>query len=318
VKGQPPIELGMLGLDVDSFTRSDAKSWRGPCPRCGGHRRFLIFTDKEFPHWNFACDGCSFAGWATELNHKLKEEVTAEQRRIWVEQAKVERQHREAEERQKLAEFSNSAIWREGRERMQDVQRAWWRGAGIPDSWQDWWRLGYVPDKRFEHNGEFYVREAYTIPKFDLCWAAVNTDYRLVDPPAGVGKYRPEYGLPAAPFLTRPDFKELSPVGIVLVVEGSKKAMVTAISGRLVDVQIIGVPGSRSWCNLPAKLKDIDQVVIILDPDAKAAARDLAEAIGKNARYINLPDKIDELFLKHHMTAREFGAVVQRNGRMVG
>ena len=53
-----PIELLQIGLDPHQFKYSDSRSWRGPCPVCGGHRRFVMFTDNTFPLWHGYCDEC--------------------------------------------------------------------------------------------------------------------------------------------------------------------------------------------------------------------------------------------------------------------
>ena len=53
-----PVELAQIGLDHNQFKYSDDRSWRGPCPVCGGHRRFVVFTDHEWPMWNGWCDDC--------------------------------------------------------------------------------------------------------------------------------------------------------------------------------------------------------------------------------------------------------------------
>jgi len=54
-----PIELQQIGLNPHDFHYSDKKSWRGPCPQCGGHHRFVVFTDHEWPLWHGYCDQCA-------------------------------------------------------------------------------------------------------------------------------------------------------------------------------------------------------------------------------------------------------------------
>ncbi len=55
-----PVQLQEIGLDPHAFKYSDEKSWRGPCVACGGNRRFVMFTDNEYPLWNGYCSVCGY------------------------------------------------------------------------------------------------------------------------------------------------------------------------------------------------------------------------------------------------------------------
>ena len=181
---------------------------------------------------------------------------------------------------------------------MEERHREWWREQGIPDDWQDYYRLGYKPEHKSEHNGEFITTPAYSIPKFELDWKLINIDYRLVDAPPEWGKYRPQAGLPPAPFLADPDWAELPDE--LHIVEGSKKAMVSRIYLGSVDpLYFIGVPSCNSWAGIVDRIKDTGRrVYITLDPGAEIWAQRMAKAIGGDTRLIILPDKIDDLVLR--------------------
>ena len=105
-----------------------------------------------------------------------------------------------------------------------------------------------------------------------------------------------------APFLSRPDLPELAPDGVAIVVEGSKKAAVTCI--YLNDSpQVIGVPSCNSWAGVDkALITRAELVYVVLDPDAQAWAYRKAAIIGKAARIVTLPSKIDDAFTKQGLT----------------
>jgi len=135
---------------------------------------------------------------------------------------------------------------------------------------------------------------AYSIPKFDFDWQLKNVDYRLIGAPHEWGKYRPQAGLSPAPFYSDPDLYDMPDE--VHIVEGSKKAMVCRVyMGH--PLFMVGVPSCNSWAGIVEKVEG-RRIWIMLDPGAEAWALRMAQAIGKNARIITLPDKPDDLVLK--------------------
>ena len=299
-----PPELSQVGMNPANFHRSDSKSWRGPCPRCGGSRRFVVFTDRPWPHWNFFCDSCAYEGFFDQLCAQ-GERVTPEQIQEWEKKRQVEEEEKRRQRQMKQAQYATSRVWLTYAHAMCQTNREWWIQAGIPASWQNFYHLGYDHEHHFEHEGEFFIREAYSIPKFDLGWKPTNIDFRLIDPPPRVGKYRPKAELPPAAFITRPDYESLAPNGKIVVCEGSKKSMVTAI--RMDDeTQVIGLPSCNSWAEMTDRLKGLERVWIVFDPDATQWARRLALEVGKPARVVTLPTKIDDAFISYGLTKQQF------------
>jgi hypothetical protein len=241
------------------------------------------------------------------MNTALRQPISDEQRREWAQRNELERQQRALYRTQRLAEFSTSELWEECHNRMTEANRQWWRSQGIPDDWQDWWHFGYIAQRTFRHGDQTFVSPAYTIPIFDLGWAPVNMQYRIETPPEGVGKYRQEFGLPAAAFLSRPD-QELG--GELIVVEGAKKAAVVSLA--LDAMQVVGIPGASSWAGIDERLKGSERVYVILDPDAEAQARKLTVALGKVARLITLPTKPDDAILYHDATGQDFRRLMRQ------
>lgn len=301
MKADPRVPAALFaryGFAGDQFIRSDRKSVRGPCPVCGGKHRMVVFLDRPNP--NFECI-CGYKGFMDDK--PLAPQALAELKA----KASAQADERAAYARARLAEFTTAELWAECHRRLGDEQRRWWTEQGIPASWQEFYQLGYTPDRAFQGDAGLFHRPAYTIPIFETGWQAVNCQYRIVDPPKGVGKYRQEPGLPAAAFLSRPD---LPMADHMLVVEGAKKAAV--LCARLPkQPQIVGLPGALSWAGMDDRLADCGRVYIMLDPDARAAAVKLARAIGPAARVVELPAKPDDWILQYGATAENFRAALR-------
>lgn len=302
--------LLLLGLAPEQYTLSDDHSFRGPCIQCGGTRRMVGFFNGAFPRWYLTCDLCGMRGWLSDFFNlsnlgELPEDSPLSAGEI------IDRLN---EATARAAAFAGSGEWETYHHALTEENRIWWRSQGIPDDWQDFWGLGYTPSHTFKYKDEMYKRPAYTIPKFDRNFVPVNMDYRLVDPPLGVGKYRPKYGLPSRVFIARPDMPNLTHDGRIVVVEGSKKAMV--VSSQL-GVQTLGIPGCSSWGDLLSLLQDVryNQLVVVLDPDASKKALLLAKAIGKFTVQLSLPAKPDDAFLYYNLTPERFWNLVKLNGR---
>lgn len=209
-----------------------------------------------------------------------------------------------------LALIEKERRWMSYHDNLDEAARSWWISQGIEPEWQDWWKLGYVAERGFEHNDEVFTRPAFTIPKFDLGWHFTNIDYRIVNPPENVGKYRPIAGLPAAFFLSRPDMKQFSDE--VFIVEGSKKAMVLGLRKGLLHNTVIGIPGKSAWAGVEERVKPCGRVWIILDPDAIEWAHKLGRAIGSAARIVELPTKIDDAILHYGLSWPRFQGALRQ------
>lgn len=307
-----------------------ANWWAGPCPLCGqGVDRFQIKTKGNETKWY--CRGCGHDRYHDAIDYVMNRETVdffeacrrmatghlsdyetdpaklAEFEQARQRQAISERQERE----RRLLEFSTREIGEEYHARLAKVNYEWWENLGIPAAWVDWWKLGYLPEKTFRHEEISYTCPAYTIPKFDFGWKPTNMDYRLVDPPPGVGRYRFEQGLSLSVFLSRPDLANFTDE--VMLTEGSKKAMVTSLYTFPAKREnlIIGLPSKNAWCGISERIKNLGRVWIALDPGAEREAFKLAEMIGKAARVLTLPFKIDDGFLEYGFTWHDLRKVMR-------
>lgn len=307
--------------------RKMGSEYRCACPLHNGSNPSGFAVYKKSGKWHWACfTGDCGNGDAIDFVKKLYNITIQEAieylggKRVdsidpeVIQQRKAKRDAEEAEERERLrerfAQYSTSEIWKALHLRMTDENRAWWEQQGIPREWQDYWRLGYTPDKLFEYDGNIYHSPAYTIPKFEFQWVQVNTDYRLTDYPEGAGKYRMEVNMPAAAFISYPHHQQFTDE--VFVVEGSKKAMVTALYTAWNTYRtVIGLPAKKSWAGMDERLRECGRVWVIPDPDAEREGYEFAKSVGDNARVVCLPAKIDDAINSRKLDWRTFESMLR-------
>lgn len=307
-KRQTPLEFSSLGFFGD-FQSTDGRSWRGPCPQCGGHRRFLVFTDREYPYWNYTCSCCSYRGLVSQLLGDKAKLPTDEDRQRWKEQREAREREDAVAQQQAMERFVRERIWEVAHGQIEDKDLQWWRGRGIDEEWVSYWMLGAV-DRIFYQDEQPVRVPTYTIPKFQIGGGDVpkNCDFRLLRELPNLGKYMGIKNLPPAVFVARPDLEN---PGEVFVVEGSIKAMVLysrlAGANESTTRQVLGVPAARSWVNVVDLLHDKpDRVYVMLDPDAAVAGVELAREIGRTARVLTLPVKIDDAFTQYGLSVPTF------------
>ena len=294
--------------------------WAGPCPFCNAGTDRFVIKQRPDGEYRWMCRVCGDGKYNDVIGFvqliertdfiKAVEILSGGQVRGMtkeeIEERKRIREHEQAERMVELerltANYSTKELWGLFVNRMTEEHRAWWRAQGVPDDWQKFWKLGFTPERAFEFENQVHTSPAYTIPKFDYNWKAINMDYRLITFPEGAGKYRPEKDLPPAAFLSRPDKLEVTDE--VMIVEGSKKAMVTTIRSEMdIDrVHVFGIPSKNSWAGIEQRVSKCGRVWICLDPDATDWARKLAGRLGPNARVIELPYKIDDGFILYGLT----------------
>lgn len=303
-----PQQLRQIGLDPALFSYSDSRSWRGACPQCGGHRRFVMFTDHEFPLWHGYCDecGCKIKAW-----EKVKVQYDPHKAAALVAERAREEAERAEVRKKKLAEFTTAELWAELRDRMTLQHIEWWESQGVPEDIQRFLSIGFKADKMYlDHDKQERHSPAYTIPWFGLNFEFKTMQYRL----CGEGiedRYRFEYGLdgggkhyymadPSEPLKDR-----------VIICEGAKKAIVTWFN--LSDMNNFSVIATAARNTLTPALeatKDCGQRFLILDPDSRRKAFEVARE-EKNLQAVYLPDKIDDLFLAGHLDRDQFGNILR-------
>jgi hypothetical protein len=295
----PPSEFATIGLH-GNYRKFGAHEWHGPCPMCGGDDRFVIFTDRPFPHWNWQCRKCHpDTGWIDQLNPRLREPMPPE-KALALAREREESLRREIERAQAaLHELQSTQRWLQYHMQLTGEARRLWAQRGVPDVFQDIWGLGYDPARVITFGGQKFTTPSLTIPIVEpMTKNVTNIRHRLLNPPNPKDKYRPEMaGLPAPMFVTNPD----DPIANrTMIVEGEIKSMVSYITADDPALQVVGVPGKNMPDWMYAKFAEADPIYLCFDPDATKEARTTAARLGKErCRLIELPDKIDDLILRH-------------------
>jgi hypothetical protein len=302
-----PLELREIGLDPGRFFKSDAKSWRGPCPQCGGTRRFLMFTDNEWPLWNGQCDECGL-----KIKAWQKVRVSVDPHVLATREAEIAREEAEKAEKRrvKLAEFTSHNLWEELSERMVADNVEYWEKQGIPEEIQKLNKLGYTPDKIYMTDGKPYHSPAYTIPWFGFGYEFLTMQYRLTMPVNPKDKYRFESDLPGGGsffYMSVPS----EPIGDrVIICEGAKKALVTWF--WLTEAHtVLGTASNNTLRPALEATKDCGERILILDPGSEKRAWVTAKE-NKGLKILILPEKIDDMYLKYELDRDGFQQMLRQ------
>lgn len=286
-----PAELTQLGLDRVAFKRSDSKSYRGPCPRCGGTDRFCIFTWRPWPHWYATCNQCAWKGWADELVPELRHSFSAELKLEWdrIRREEQAKQARELLTRRKA--FAKERVWESFHAKLNQQHRQKLRSWGIDDSWQDYLQIGFV-SKKYYWNETMRWSPAISFPYFGANREPITMQYRLM----GEGitdRYRFEKGLGTCFYNTTPD----EPIGEdVLIIEGVKKGIVVRILGRL-NLTVLAVPSKSDFGGVEKAITHCIRKWVLLDPDSITQSNKLASRIDGKCLAAELSVKVDDMLL---------------------
>ena len=259
----------------------------GPCPICGGATQdgFIIYADG-----GTYCRPGEHTGW---VDDDRPDELTPEEkrlRRLEAEQARQRRKQRELERRLTVLERMNACKDHLIYHRQMDARdRQYWSEQGIFPATIDAYELGVCyrcPTDR-EH------RPSYTIPVRNG-GKLQNIQHRLIDfdgNPVQSDKYRPQMAGLGKTLFNADNLYNGRPR--IVIVEGSKKAIVTAQYG-FNTVGIFGAAGFKPhWAQ---RFTPFREVVVALDPDVPEKATQLARLFGDRGRVACLPCKPDDLF----------------------
>lgn len=292
------------GRAVSNSPAMKIKNGRFMCYGCGEHGDAIDYISKRNGvDFITACRELGWKGEAYDRTELLKRQAEHEAKRL-----EAQRQH-EAEVDRVLSTLQTEDIIAGLHRRLTDDHRKWWVNRGVPHEWQDHLSLGYLPDKSYYgHDGQLYHSTAYSIPYFHENFSLKTIQYRLDNPQRPQDRYRFENGLPSSWYMAEPN----APIQECAVIcEGAIKTMVTNIKG-VTDpgISVIGVPAKAVWCGVEEVVKNCTQVWVILDPDGTAKAIELAKRIGKAARVVELPDKVDDA-LNKGMTEKELASYMR-------
>lgn len=346
LKSHAPDLLSLVSplVDTRKAASQNGGEWSGPCPFCGGKDRFSVQPYHDEPRWlcrhctdgvwkdiiEFVMrrdggtfeDACRSIGWNGAETDPQKYNELSDQRRIAQE---AEEAQRSAQLDAKLAEYSTAEIWRAYQRRMEGEQITWWENQGIPSDWQQYLRLGYTDSKKYKDRaGVLQNSPAYTIPYFHKDFDFRSLQYRLTAP--GISdRYRFEYGLKSTYYMVTPGEPMYDQV---VICEGAKKAIVANLRSNLSTTTFLAVPSKTDYGGVVSAVQDCGAVYIVLDPDAwtkPVNASDswvpspikLARLIGEAARVVDLPGKIDDLYLENSLHRNDFLRLLMTSRRVV-
>lgn len=273
------------------------------CPFCmEGEDRFIIW-----PEGNYLCRFCGRKGfldddlktWRPDPD-KLKRaaDLAAQQERQTAERL-VAWQNNGAKDH--VFEYNQA---------LRPEHRQWWRSQGIEDEAQQYYLFGFCEHKRVKSGEDYADLPAFTIPVLSpFTGHLVNIQYRLMNPPEGIGKYRQETGLPAAIFYASPITE-----GDVIILEGAKKAVVLSeFVGR--SVQVAGLPGISPRRELLEELKWFGRKWLLPDPGVSEAQIERIADVLPGLCVARLPLKPDDAVLRG-MSLQMFRRYISQARRM--
>lgn len=283
------------GHDLTGFSvyHKDGRDlWQCFSGNCGGGD--AIDFVRVWRGWDFK-RACEFLGGdvqadPVEMKRLADERAARAAAELADKQARMDAALRELRTAEKHLEYHN---------RMGQWARDMWTARGLTEDWQGYYYLGGCDD--FIVNGTHHT-PTLTIPIVDEERNLLNIKHRLINPQSPNDKYRPERGGlgPFPPLLACPEMGYDG--GLVIVVEGEIKAMVTWAYANNSDWQVIGVPGRTQFKTLAEKLKG-KPVLVLPDPGAEAEALEFAKLTG--GRFLRLPDKPDDYILANQLGRNE-------------
>lgn len=257
----------------------------GPCPRCGGDDRFIVWI-YEGNGW---CSHCHYEGWFIEN----------ESRALAAAEARVAREAAQRELRSKMAECRDWYLYHT--EPGSSVLELWEGMAMVGERSVQRWGLGYCGSCPLAP--EF---ASLTIPVF-YCGRLMDIRHKLLGVPkeriSEIGKYRSHLsGLVPHPF----NLDAITTHKDLLIIEGEIKPI--DIMGAGIE-GVIGIPGISIVDDLLLAadgLRDNQTVTVALDPGADRAADALAYEFASRGVYTLVAD----MFMKPDDMRREYGVEV--------
>lgn len=270
---------------------------------CGGGD--AISFVQAWRGWDFK-RACEFLGGNVQADPQEMKRLADER----MARAKKELEEKQARHEAARRELQVAELHLQYHNGMAGWGKALWYERGLDEGMQDFFTLGACDD--FVINGDYHT-PTLTIPILDEQRKLLNIKHRLIKPQKPNDKYRPERsGLGAfPPFLAIPEMGYDG--GLVIVVEGEIKAMVTWARLDESDIQVIGVPGRTQFKAIAEQLKS-KNVVVIPDPGAEKDAFDFAKQIG--ARYLPMPDKVDDYILATNPNPSELYSLIKQARRV--
>lgn len=287
-----PETLTLPEVESICTQKKSAREYGGPCPFCKEGWRLAWWPEED----RFHCFNCQAYGFIVDQNGHSPH-FDPQWRQAWLDK-QVEQQRQYRIERQEwAARLNEEETHITYQNNLNGHSRLLQDHYGLTPETIEGRYLGYA-----DTCPTFWGSDSLTIPWFSG-GKVIEIRHRLLKP-GDSGKYRTER---SGPFNAIYNVDRLKTPGIerILLLEGEFKTMTVEQAG-LWAVGIAGISCFQAeWARLFAHLK---QVLVIFDPGKAAiewsvrTARMIAQA-GVEVLCIEVPDKIDDLFVKHGWTA---------------
>ena len=321
--------------------------YSGGCPFCGGVDRFSVQPHAD-DGGRWLCRNCTDgkyrdvidfiqrrdnSGFVEACRYLFGDDVQvaidpAEYARLQEQrdqsiQAQIQQEQAKQQVRREQLETNRS--WEPYYQILQrdETGRKLWNERGLSDLWIDYYKVGYCPSRKFYSPHEF-ESPTLTIPTWQGKRCVGLSHRLLMDNPPG-GKYRPHLA-GTGKSLYFGDVHTSEIIGDVLILEGEIKTMVTfanvwkddpLIGHQLFTTNIVGVAGKGFKHEYVAQFDQAETIYICLDPDATAAADKVATMLGRErCKVVELPEKIDDLFLVDAINIDKLWKYMQRGRRI--
>lgn len=264
---------------------------RGPCPQCGGHKRFQL---RRFPDGKYAayCWVCGYTWFATDHEKPGEIRPTPPQRRY----VRTPRQN------DWLAYYYAA--------KMPEARLAWWkRGVNAESIYR--FRLGYCPQREWWVEGETIRAPSLVIPYFDIDGKLTYIQHRVLGHDERI-RYRPEYkSIP--PTLWLSTLRSQKKTNITFVVEGAIKAIVLAQLLRYRHPVIAYISNNADKSSLIDVLEAYAPQLVCHLPDPDTATHPLPTREIKQV-VICTPDKVDDWIRRERLSLAAFWRYLRQNG----
>jgi hypothetical protein len=243
------------------------------------------------------CRHCSYVWFPDNAKPISKEEFEA-----WRKEELIKQQERKRSAEKAIALLQTEKIWVQYHESLNEWTKGLLVEWGISPKFQEYWQLGLMADYTVHHKEESYHSPAITIPVWQMGGIVSNVKLRVLNPKDSSDRYRSLYRTgEGKPFFAWNKTKFDS----CLIVEGEKKAMVSAIHMKR-DMQVAGIPTKTPSRESLQQFTNYGKITICLDPDAEEEAMRLAQMIGvEKVSIIRLPGKVDDLIVQNKLNLNE-------------
>lgn len=310
-----PSEFSELAGKVQYVRRVNAHEWSSSCPQCGGSQhpggeppdRFRMWTRNRNGNVFGWCRRCSYF-WSPNQSKKMSPEEFEKWR---AEQLRIEQERKAAAEKA-IALLQSEHLWDLYHQGLTEYSKSIIQNWGISAKWASYWKLGFNPDLLIYNktHGEYH-NPAISIPLWQLDGRVANIKFRALNPVEPNDRYRMAYKT-GLTFLFW-SFREVN-LKECLVVEGEKKAMVSALHlyENGLKMQVIGLPSVTPSAELLQELDGFTKITLCLDPDSRIKQNGLSpearavDILGRErTKVLRLPHKVDDMIVQNKLQLKD-------------